>query len=151
MAVKTGYKITLLRSPAQCSVMESNWRWGGSLHQTYVTQHLRTAANSYGKVRNPTPAARNHISSHLLLESAKCLRSAASSIPVCGIEPASAMGQGKRTGRAILGRRAELAVCRFASRQRIRSTTWSWCGPRQINRQSSPLKTGSVNAQTLLG
>jgi len=24
-------------------------------------------------------------------------------------------------------------------------------GPRQINRQSSPLKTGSVNAQTLLG
>jgi hypothetical protein len=37
------------------------WWWGGTLRQTYVTQRLRTAANSCGKVQNPAPAANNRI------------------------------------------------------------------------------------------
>ena len=64
--------------------------WGGTLRQTYVTQRLTTASNSCGKVRNPAPTANNPTSSHLRLASAMCRESAASSIPVCGIEPASA-------------------------------------------------------------
>src|SRR5690606_29497865 len=39
------------------------WWWGGSLCQTYITQRLRTAANSCGTARNPAPAAGNRISS----------------------------------------------------------------------------------------
>ncbi len=66
------------------------WWWGGTLRQTYVTQRLTTASNSCGKVRNPAPTANNPTSSHLRLASAMCRESAASSIPVCGIEPASA-------------------------------------------------------------
>lgn len=65
-------------------------RWGGTLRQTYVTQRLRTAANSCGKVRNPAPTANNPTSSARPRSSAKCLSQDASSIPVCGIEPASA-------------------------------------------------------------
>ena len=64
--------------------------WGGTLRQTYVTQRLRTAANSSGKVRNPAPTANNPTSSARPRSSAKCLSQDTSSIPVCGIEPASA-------------------------------------------------------------
>lgn len=66
------------------------WWWGGTLRQTYVTQRLRTAANSSGKVRNPAPTANNPTSSARPRSSAKCLSQDASSIPVCGIEPTSA-------------------------------------------------------------
>ena len=65
-------------------------RWGGTLRQTYVTQRLRSAANSCGKVRNPAPTPNNPTSSAWPRSSAKCLSQDASSIPVCGIEPASA-------------------------------------------------------------
>ena len=67
-----------------------NWWWGGTLRQTYVTQRLRTAANSCGKVRNPAPTANNPTSSARPGSPAKCIRQDASSIPICGIEPASA-------------------------------------------------------------
>lgn len=66
------------------------WWWGGTLRQTYVTQRLRTAANSCGKVRNPAPTSDNPTSSARPRSSAKCLSQDASSIPVCGIEPTSA-------------------------------------------------------------
>ena len=66
------------------------WWWGGTLRQTYVTQRLRTAANSCGKVRNPAPTANNPTSSARPGSPAKCIRQDASSIPICGIEPASA-------------------------------------------------------------
>jgi len=108
-------------------------RWGGTLRQTHVTQRLRTAANSCGKVRNPAPTAENPISSARPRSPDKCIVQDASSIPICGIEPASAMGQGNRTGRAIFGRRAELAVFRFASRLRIRRTAWSWWNARNAS------------------
>ena len=67
-----------------------NWWWGGTLRQTSVTQRLRTAANSCGKVRNPAPTANNPTSSARPGSPAKCIRQDASSIPICGIEPASA-------------------------------------------------------------
>ena len=66
------------------------WWWGGTLRQIYVTQRLRTAANSSGKVQNPAPTANNPTSSARPRSSAKCLSQDASSIPVCGIEPTSA-------------------------------------------------------------
>lgn len=68
----------------------SGYGWGGTLRQTYVTQRLRTAANSCGKVRNPAPTSDNPTSSARPRSSAKCLSQDASSIPVCGIEPTSA-------------------------------------------------------------
>lgn len=67
-----------------------NWWWGGTLRRTYVTQRLTTAENSCGKVRNSAPTADNPTSSARSGSSAKCLSQDASSIPICGIEPASA-------------------------------------------------------------
>ena len=66
------------------------WWWGGTLRQTYVTQRLTTASNSCGKVRNPTPAANNPTSSALAWSPTERIGQDASSIPICGIEPASA-------------------------------------------------------------
>ena len=66
------------------------WWWGGTLRQTYVTQRLTTAANSCGKVRNPAPATDNPTSSNLAGSPTERIRQDASSIPICGIEPASA-------------------------------------------------------------
>jgi hypothetical protein len=66
------------------------WWWGGTLRQTYVTQRLRTAMKSCGKVRNPAPTANNPTSSARPGAPAKCIRQDASVIPVCGIEPTSA-------------------------------------------------------------
>ena len=66
------------------------WWWGGTLRQTYVTQRLRTAANSCGKVRNPAPTANNPTSSAWPRSRAKHIGHGASSIPICGIEPAPA-------------------------------------------------------------
>jgi len=66
------------------------WWWGGTLRQTYVTQRLRTAANSCGKVRNLAPTPNNPTSSARPGSPAKCIRQDASSIPIYGIEPASA-------------------------------------------------------------
>lgn len=67
------------------------WWWGGTLRQTYVTQRLTTAANSCGKVRNPAPSAVNPNSSAPAGSPTERIRQDASSIPVCGIEPASAI------------------------------------------------------------
>ena len=67
------------------------WWWGGTLRQTYVTQRLRTAANSCGTVRNPALVAVNPTSSAWPGSPAKCITQDASSIPTCGIEPASAL------------------------------------------------------------
>src|SRR5690606_28509286 len=100
------------------------WWWGGTLRQTYVTQRLRTATNSCGKVRNPAPTANKPTSSARPGSPAKCIRQDASSIPVCGIEPASETSQANRTGRAIFGLRAWLAVWRLADLERIRSIAW---------------------------
>ena len=69
----------------------SIWWWGGTLRQTYVTQRLTTAANSCGKVRNPAPSAVNPNSSAPAGSPTERIRQDASSIPVCGIEPASAI------------------------------------------------------------
>lgn len=66
------------------------WWWGETLRQTYVTQRLRTAANSCGKVRNPAPTAVNPISAARPRSPDKCITRDAGSIPVCGIEPTSA-------------------------------------------------------------
>ena len=63
--------------------------WGGTLRQTYVTQRFTTAANSCGKVRNPAPTAINPTSSAPAGSPTERIRQNASSIPVCGIEPAS--------------------------------------------------------------
>ena len=41
--------------------------------------------------------------------------------------------QGTRTGRATRGRRAWLAVCRLAERERIRSIAWSWWNARKAS------------------
>jgi hypothetical protein len=65
-------------------------RWGGTLRQTYVTQRLRTAANSCGKVRNPAPTADNPTSSAPAGSPTERIRQDASSIPIGGMEPASA-------------------------------------------------------------
>lgn len=65
------------------------WWWDGTLRQTYVTQRLGTAANSCGKVRNPAPVTGNPTSSAQPRSSAKRITQDASSIPICGIEPAS--------------------------------------------------------------
>ena len=102
------------------------WWWGGTLRQTYVTQRLTAAANSCGKARNPAPSTDNPTSSARPGSPAKCIMQDASSIPVCGIEPASAIDQSSRTGRAILGLRAWLAVWRLADLERIRSIAWLW-------------------------
>ena len=67
------------------------WWWGGTLRQTYVTQRLTTASNSSGKVRNPAPTADNPTSSALAGSPTERIRQNASSIPICGIEPASAI------------------------------------------------------------
>lgn len=103
-----------------------DWWWGGTLRQTYVTQRLTTAANSCGKARTPAPSAYNPISSAWSRSSVQGITEGASSIPICGIEPASAIGQVNRTGRAILGLRAWLAVWRLADLERIRSIAWLW-------------------------
>ena len=66
------------------------WWWGGTLRQTYVTQRLRAAANSSGKVRNPAPTADNPTSSNLAGSPTERIRKDVSSIPILGIEPASA-------------------------------------------------------------
>lgn len=102
------------------------WWWGGTLRQTYVTQRLTTAANSCGKVRSPAPTSNNPTSSALAGSPTERIRQDASSIPICGIEPASAIGQVNRTGLAILGLRAWLAVWRLADLERIRSIAWLW-------------------------
>ncbi len=65
--------------------------WGGTLRQTYVTQRLTTASNSCGKARNPAPTANNPTSSAPAGSPTERIRHGASSIPVCGIEPASAI------------------------------------------------------------
>ena len=65
--------------------------WGGTLRQTYVTQRLTTAANSCGKVRNPASAVVNPTSSRRSRSPVQGVTEDASSIPVCGIEPASAI------------------------------------------------------------
>ena len=49
---------------------KGGWWWGGTLRQTYVTQRLRTAANSCGKMRNSALVAGDPTSSHLRLASA---------------------------------------------------------------------------------
>ena len=100
------------------------WWWGGTLRQTYVTQRLRAAANSCGKVRNPAPTAEGPISSARPRSPDKCIVQDASSIPVCVIEPVSETSQANRTGRAIFGLRAWLAVWRLAGLERIRSIAW---------------------------
>ena len=83
-----GFRAT--KNPTDKGWVLGKWWWGGTLRQTYVTQRLRTAANSSGKVRNPAPTANNPTSSARPRSSAKCLSQDASSIPVCGIEPTSA-------------------------------------------------------------
>ena len=79
------------------------WWWGGTLRQTYVTQRLRTAANSCGKVRNPALVIGNPSSSAQPRSPAKCIRQDASSIPTCGIEPASASTH-PTSGQAVTNR-----------------------------------------------
>lgn len=79
------------------------WWWGGTLRQTYVTQRLRTAANSCGTVRNPALVAVNPTSSAWLGSPAKCITQDASSIPTCGIEPASASTH-PTSGQAVTNR-----------------------------------------------
>lgn len=64
--------------------------WGGTLRQTSVTQRLTTASNCCGKVGTPALAACSSTSSARPRSSAECITKDASSIPVCGIEPASA-------------------------------------------------------------
>ena len=64
--------------------------WGGTLRQTYVTQRLTTASNPCGKVRKPASTADNPTSSALAGSPTERIRQNASSIPICGIEPASA-------------------------------------------------------------
>ena len=49
---------------------KGGWWGGGTLRQTYVTQRLRTAANSCGKMRNSALVAGDPTSSHLRLASA---------------------------------------------------------------------------------
>jgi len=58
------------------------WWWGGTLRQTYVTQRLRAAANSCGKVRNPAPTADNPTSSTLAGSPTERIRQDACSIPI---------------------------------------------------------------------
>lgn len=99
-------------------------RWVGTLRQTSVTQRLTTAANSCGKVRNPAPTATNPTNPARPGSPAKCIRQDASSIPICGIEPASETSQASRTGRAIFGLRAWLEVWRLADLERIHSIAW---------------------------
>ena len=65
--------------------------WGGTLRQTYVTHRLTNASNSCGKVRHPAPTADNPTSSALAGSPTERIRQNASSIPICGIEPASAI------------------------------------------------------------
>ena len=65
------------------------WWWGAIPRQTSVTQRLKTAANSCGKVQNPAPTADNLTSCVTWQSPTKCVRRAASSIPIYGIEPAS--------------------------------------------------------------
>ena len=69
------------------------WWWDGTPDQTYVTQRLGTAANSCGKVRNPAPTADNPTSSASAWSPTERISQGASSIPICGIEPASASPQ----------------------------------------------------------
>lgn len=87
----SSYRLRNAKNPARTQgFFQFQWWWGGTLRQTYVTQRLRTAANSCGKVRNPAPTANNPTSSARPGSPAKYIRQAASSIPICGIEPASA-------------------------------------------------------------
>ena len=78
------------KNPTDKGWVFGKWWWDGTPRQTYVTQRLRTAANSCGKVRNPAPTSNNPTSSARPRSSAKCLSQDTSSIPVCGIEPTSA-------------------------------------------------------------
>ena len=69
------------------------WWWGGTLRQTYVTQRITTAANSCGKVRKPATTANNPTSSAPIRSPTERISQGASSIPICGIKPASASPQ----------------------------------------------------------
>ena len=113
-----------MKTPNRDQLGAEFWWWGGTLRQTSVTQRLTTAYNCCGKVRNLTPSTVNPTSSARPGSPAKCIMQDASSIPVCGIEPASAIDQSSRTGRAIFGLRAWLAVWRLADLERIRSIAW---------------------------
>ncbi len=86
----------------------AGFRWGGTLRQTYVTQRLTAASNACEKVRNPAPTANNPTSSAWSRSPVQGITEDASSIPICGIEPASAICQVNRTGLAILGLRTWL-------------------------------------------
>jgi len=51
----------------------SKWWCDGTLRQTYVTQHLRAAADACGKVRTSALTAINSISAPLLRSPAKVI------------------------------------------------------------------------------
>ena len=78
------------KTPTDKGWVFGKWWWDGTPRQTYVTQRLTTAANSCGKVRNPDPTAANPTSSTPAGSPTERIRQNVSSIPICGIEPASA-------------------------------------------------------------
>jgi len=90
------------------------WWWRGTLRQTYVTQRPRTAANSCGKVRNPALHACNPTSSALSRSSVQGITEGASSIPICGIEPASANQSVASLNKAQVAARPTMTSSDFA-------------------------------------